>query len=131
MSLQAVKVSQSTPIYAKVGNKYQPAVRNISRRVRQFSIPVLTIGAISIPVGRAAGHIGGFKNLRTMYAFQKFSSSLIASYTGFYPLDHSFNWRRMKTGLLPLLAISILNRTGLLRPFNRKLATAKIPLRLN
>ena len=59
---------------------------------------------------------------------------LLRNYTGFNVdgmggVEWKFNY--VKNGLLPLVAVMLINRSGILKPVNQKLAKTRIPLRLS
>ena len=112
------------------GRKYKmskKARNKIAASARRFKFPALTAGALAMgtwqPIqalmggqGRLAGQI------------------LLRNYTGFNIAeggDVEWRFRYMFNGLLPLGAVMLINRSGLLKPVNQKLAKAKIPLRLS
>lgn len=105
--------------------------RKMATAARRVKFPLLTIGAISVPVFGAVTHAGGVSRLASADGFKKFGSYLVSRYTGFYPIDGSFNFARLGEGLAPLLAVFALNRSGVLKPVNSKLAKMRIPLRLS
>lgn len=112
------------------GKKYKmskKARNRIAASARKFKFPVLTAGALAVGTwqplqlliqgeGQAAGQV------------------LLRNYTGFN-IDGQggveFKFRYLMGGLLPLGAVMIINRSGILKPVNQKLAKAKIPLRLS
>jgi len=104
--------------------KMSKAARNkIAASARRFKLPVLTLGAVALgtwePIqmltqgqGKLAGQI------------------LLRNYTGFNVDGNGgveFKFRYLMNGLLPLTAVMLINRSGILKPVNQKLA--KSPLK--
>lgn len=103
------------------------ARNSIKASARRFKLPLLTTGAVIAGTwepmqllfmgdGRGAGQM------------------LLRNYTGFnISAGGATEWRfrYMFNGLLPLVAVMAINKTGILKPVNQKLAKAKIPLRLS
>ena len=78
---------------------------------RRFKIPVLTGGALAI---------GLESPLRAAFAgdLTRAGDHILRNYTGF-STDGSFFFQRMYRGLIPLLAVNIIGKTGLLKGTNQ------------
>ena len=108
----------------KMSKKARDKMAAAARRVK---IPVLTLGALAL---------GTWEPIK--YLFQgegKLAGQhLIKNYTGIW-IDEGnthFRFRYLFNGLIPLGAVMLVNRSGLLKPVNQKLAKIKgNPLRLS
>ena len=98
--------------------------RKMAAAARRVKVPVLTLAALGVGTVPAfqmgfAGNWAGAGDL------------ILRNYTGF-SVDGSFQFGRMASGLLPLGMVFLINRTGILKPVNQKLAKIRgNPLRLN
>ena len=107
--------------------KTPAAVRKkIAAGARRFKVPVLTTAAV------AAGTWEPIKNLVQGNA-QEAGRILLRNYTGVDIQDGSasFNFRYMLNGLVPILVVGLVRRTGVFKKVNTTLAKSKIPLRLS
>ena len=115
--------------------KTPKAVRQkIAASSRRFKIPILTTAAIGIPFFTALDKAGGMNNLFTRSGMFKFSREMLASYTGVFIEGGGgvvFAPQLMLRGLVPIAMVAIINRLGILKPANQKLAKTRIPLRLS
>jgi len=108
--------------------KMSKSARNkIAAAARRFKLPVLTTGALALGMWEPIKYL--FDN-QAKYAGQ----ILLRNYTGFNVdgmggVEWKFHY--MKNGLLPLVAVMLINRSGILKPVNQKLAKTRIPLRLS
>ena len=108
--------------------KMSKAARNkIAASARKFKPPLLTLGALAM---------GTWQPIQMLIEGQGMQAGqiLLRNYTGFN-IDGNggaeWRFRYMFNGLLPLGAVMLINRSGILKPVNQKLAKARIPLRLN
>lgn len=108
--------------------KMSKKARNkIAASARRFKLPLLTGGALVM---------GTWQPIQMLMQGQGMQAGqiLLRNYTGFN-IDGNggveWRFRYMFNGLLPLGAVMLINRSGILKPVNQKLAKAKIPLRLS
>jgi len=98
--------------------------RKIAAAARRFHVPVLSIAALSVgmadPVQMAIA--GRWKSAW---------GNLVWNYTGWNIDTKTFRFSKLAQGWAPLLLVFAINRTGIAKPINQKLARAKIPLRLS
>jgi len=98
--------------------------KRIAASLRRFKLPVLTTAAIAVgtwePLKFAAGG-----------DFQRAGKWLMRNYTGFDLDAKNWKFNRLWGGLLPIIAVVAINRSGLLKHANQKLARMRIPLRLS
>lgn len=98
--------------------------KKIAASARRIKIPVLTLGALyggfHLPIQRARG--GDWKGA---------SDALIWAYTGWNNSTQRFEMRGLARGIVPLLAVLIIRKSGVLKPFNQQLGKYKVPLRLS
>lgn len=100
------------------------ARKKIAAAARRVKVPVLTLFAL------AAGTVPAFQ-LGFAGQWESAGDMILRNYTGF-SVDGSFRFGRMAKGLLPLGAVFLINKTGILKPVNQKLAKIRgNPLRLN
>jgi len=112
------------------GRKYKmskKARNKIAASARRFKFPLLTFGAVAV---------GTWQPLQLLIEGQgqQAGQVLLRNYTGFNVDGQGgveFRFRYLMGGLLPLAAVMVINRSGILKPVNQKLAKAKIPLRLS
>lgn len=98
--------------------------KKISAAARRVKIPLLTLSALG--VGTIPAFQLGFSGNWTAAG-----DLILRNYTGF-SVDGSFRFGRMASGLLPLGMVFLINKTGILKPVNQKLAKIRgNPLRLN
>lgn len=91
---------------------------------RRIKVPVLTLSALGV------GTIPAFQ-LGFSGNWAGAGDLILRNYTGF-SVDGSFRFGRMASGLLPLGMVFLINKTGILKPVNKKLASIRgNPLRLN
>ena len=105
--------------------KTPKSVRNkIAASARRIKLPILTLGALygglHLPIKRL---IDGDR--------QGASDALIWAYTGWNASTQKFEMRGLARGVIPLLAVLIINKSGVLRPVNQQLGRHRIPLRLS
>lgn len=104
--------------------KMSKAARNkIAASARRFKAPVLTLGALALGTWQP---IQMLVNGQGMQAGQ----ILLRNYTGFNVDGNGgveWSFRYLMNGLFPLGAVMLINRSGLLKPVNQKLA--KSPLK--
>ena len=104
--------------------KMSKAARNkIAASARRFKLPVLTVGALGLGLWQPI-------TLLTQGQGQMAGQVLLRNYTGFNVDGQGgveFRFRYLMNGLLPLGAVMMINRSGLLKPVNQKLA--KSPLK--
>lgn len=116
--------------------KLSKATRNkIATSARKVKIPVLTIGANLVPA------LGAFNwltnvfpstapiNTKTASLFR----SIITPYTGVWldnNLKPSFRPEQLMLGLVPNLIVFGINRFGVFKSVNQKLAKSRLPIRL-
>ena len=108
--------------------------QKIAAAARRFHIPLLTTGAVVLPLSLAAQKAGGFNKIFTKTGSFVFFRELLSFYTGamiYGDGSAKFIPQKMLVGLLPLAAVMAINRLGLFKSANQKLARAKIPLRLS
>ena len=98
---------------------------------RRIKIPLLTTGVIILPISMATAHAGGLNRVFTANGSKNFFNHLIGSYTGYAPLEENFRFGRLARGLIPLVIVMGVNRLGLFKAANAKLAQMRIPLRVN
>jgi len=122
--VEGTKLVQKSKQRRKQYKTPKAARQKIAAAARRAKIPLLTGGALAI------GTIPALQ-LFARGAWNAGGNQLVMNYTGFSTYDGSFRFRRLGKGLLPLLAIMLVNRTGILKPVNQKLAKMRIPLRLN
>ncbi|GAH25498.1 unnamed protein product [marine sediment metagenome] len=127
----SLTVSKSTPVYVKQGNKYVAA--NIANKVRRtrFSVPLFTAAALGLTLSHPIGY---FVKNRNLAGLQESAKILFRNFTGvhFKPDGNTeFNWRWMGSGLLPFALVYAVNKSGIFRSTNARLAKHRIPLRLN
>ena len=108
--------------------KMSKAARNkIAASARKLKAPLLTGGALLM---------GTWQPVQLLFNGQGLEAGqvLLRNYTGFN-LDGNggveWKFRYMFNGLLPLGAVMLINRSGILKPVNQKLAKARVPFRLN
>ena len=112
------------------GRKYKmskKARNRIAASARKFKLPVLTAGALAVGVWQPL-------QLLVQGQGQEAGQVLLRNYTGFNVDGQGgveFKFRYMFNGLFPLAAVMVINRSGILKPVNQKLAKMKVPLRLN
>lgn len=109
--------------------------RKIAASLRRFKIPLLTTSAIMLPLSMAVANAGGLNKVFTNFGMKIFAREMLASYTGIYIVPSTggvlFKPAMLMRGLAPLVAVALINRSGVLKPVNQKLARARIPLRLS
>ena len=100
--------------------------RKIAAGARRFKIPVLTTAAV------AAGTWQPIQLLMQGQG-QEAGRVLLRNYTGVDIQDGSaqFKFRYMLNGIVPLLVVGIVRKTGVFKQVNTTLAKSKIPLRLS
>ncbi|MHA1330413.1 MAG: hypothetical protein ACTSR2_04970 [Candidatus Hodarchaeales archaeon] len=98
--------------------------KRIAASLRRFKVPVLTTAALGIGLG---------ESISALFAgnWQKAGGVVLRNYTGYDMWSKKWVPKAMLHGLVPLLTIMLINRSGLLKPVNQKLARARIPLRLS
>ena len=112
--------------------KTPKAVRNkIAASARRLKIPVLTTAAVGIPFAFAFAAMQRHGGAGTAEGWKWFGSNLIAYYTGYAPMTNDFDFKRLGYGLLPLVAVSLIRKSGITRTPNAMLAKMRIPLRLS
>ena len=108
--------------------KMSKSARNkIAAAARRFKLPVLTVGALA---GGTWQPINLLFQGQGQYAMQV----LVRNYTGIntdFNGSVEFKPRYMLNGLVPIVAVMLINRSGILRPTNQKLAKTKIPVRFS
>ena len=122
------KSKSSTPRTSKTSRKVKKMARRRysrkrSRRSGGMTIPLALVSGVAASVARP---------LKTAYDtsdYQLAAWQLCEGYTGFYPGDGSFDFQRLKFGLVPLAAGALVHKFvgGSPLNVNRMLAAAKIP----
>jgi len=105
--------------------------KRIAASLRRFKLPVLTTAAVAYPLFSAVGAAGGINNVFTANGSKRFGGYLLAAFTGFDLATGRWNIRSLQYGLLPVAAVMLINKSGILKPVNQKLARMRIPLRLS
>ena len=106
--------------------KTPKAVRNkMAASARRIKVPVLTLAAIyggfHLPIQRARG--GDWKGA---------SEALMWAYTGWNASTQKFEMRGLARGVIPLVAVLLINKSGILKPINQQLGKIRMnPLRLS
>lgn len=130
----ALKVSNDTPLYSKQGKQYilsNKAKTRIGSASRRFNLPLLTASALGLTLYHP---IQAIVNDRSWTGVRDSGRILLRNFTGVhFKLDGTtqFNWRWMGNGLLPFALVMLVNRTGVFRSTNARLARAKVPLRFS
>ena len=98
--------------------------KKMAAAARRVKIPALTLAALG--VGTIPALKIGFEG-----DWDGAGNMILRNYTGLSG-DGSFEFGRMKKGLLPLGMVFLINKTGILTPVNKKLASIRgNPLRLS
>lgn len=108
--------------------------KKMAAAARRAKFPLLTMAAVGLPVFYSVGQAGGFNQLFSRRGGFNFLRYMLASYTGVMIYDGGtarFEPQRMLFGLVPAAAVFGINKTGILKPVNQKLAKMKIPLRIS
>ena len=108
--------------------------QKIAAAARRFKFPILTGAAVGLPIIISVDKAGGMSNLFTRSGMFKFSREMLASYTGVFIEGGggvAFVPHLMLRGLVPIAIVAAVNRLGLLKTANQKLAKTRLPLRLS
>ena len=100
--------------------------RRIAAGIKRFKVPVLTTAALIAGTWQPIQYaMNG--------AWQQAGIMLLRNYTGVdaTPGNVHFKFRYLLNGLVPLLGVGIVRKTGVFRSVNATLARNKIPLRLS
>ena len=98
--------------------------RKIAAGLRRMYVPGLTVGALAIGLHKPVAEIfaGRWANA---------GNYMMTNYTGFNPVHQNWEFKRLFGGLIPLVGVMLINRWGILKPVNQKLARMRIPFRLS
>lgn len=136
----AVIDGEATSVFVKKvsrkGSKVSKKTRErISKRLREVRVPVLTIVANSVPIiegGAAAFNL--LKNPQNHDLQRNLVNSVSGAYTGvvfnpgWVPL---FRPELTMKALIPNIVVWGVNKIGIFRSANQKLARTRLPVRLN
>ena len=118
------------------GLKTPKKVRDrIRARLKEIRIPVLTIAANSVPIIETAIMIPQLlKNPMNKQIQAQTVNAMLSPYTGvFFNPDFTAGWNGslLFKGLVPNLVVWGVNKIGIFRSVNKKLARTRLPVRLN
>ncbi len=107
----------------------------ISARMREIRIPVLSIAANAVPIIETGSALITLARFPTNHNLQReVVNSALGPYTGirfFTGWVPNFQPALLMKGLIPNIVVWGINKSGVFRSLNRRIARTRLPVRLN
>ncbi|MEE9374584.1 MAG: hypothetical protein V3V00_16125 [Saprospiraceae bacterium] len=110
----------------------------IRARMKEIRIPVLSIGANIIPIVQTGDwlfNIMPLKGYSSQYKAAALFNRAVSPYTGLkvdgQTFKTSFDFSELNKGLIPNVIVWGINKLGVFKSLNQKIARTRLPVRLN
>lgn len=135
----AVIDGEATSVFVKKtsrkGYKTPKKTRDrIRARMKEIRIPVLSVAANAVPIMQTVGAVSNLIKNPSNHGLQRATvNAILAPYTGilFYSTGPTFKAEEMLKGTVPNLIVFGINKLGIFKSLNQKIARTRLPVRLN